>query len=403
MGLFGKKNKGPQPATAEDAKLLRDSLVLMLKELERKADQPDTEGVEELIKRLGRFPSPTGVKRELLRLIPSLVDGEDVGTPFGEAALAMGQTMEVIAFADPELEESLDEFRGEIPDWVDPPRARRLRRDARRLADKARPLRNRMLAARKQTRELVVQLAGRLGDSSGAAGRVDRVLSELETAISTNDAARLEALRPTLLDQVVAAREDTRELRENLDAALMEVQALRGTVDAQADALSQARRELARDPLTGVANRRALDGELPRMVAEAHAGGSLALLALDIDHFKSVNDTYGHAAGDVVLRSVAQKVMDLLRGEDLMARAGGEEFVVLLPGSNPAGAMQVAERIREGVAGLNFTQEGKAFKVTISIGVAMLRRDESGETLWARADAALYDAKHGGRDQAVAA
>lgn len=402
MGLFDRS--GPKQATPRDAALLRDGLVQVLQTLERRAEEPDSRGVEALVERLGRFPSPTGLKREVNRLLPTLLDTTDLGTPFGEAAGAMGQALDVLAFPDPKLDGPVQSFVESIPGHVDLPQSKRLRRDALRLVKRATPIRGRMLAARERTRDLLVLLAARLGSSGGAAARVDRVLGELERALSTNDAEALAAMQPRLLQQLSGAREDTQALRGALEEALSQVQALQSTVSAQADALSNAKEELSRDPLTQVANRRALDKTLPRMVAEAHATGqALSVLALDIDHFKSVNDTYGHAAGDVVLKSVAQKAASLLRGEDLMARSGGEEFVVLLAGSPRSKAMNVAERIRLGVESLPFTQGGRRFHVTLSIGVAQLQPGEPGEDALARADAALYQAKHGGRNQAIAA
>jgi diguanylate cyclase (GGDEF)-like protein len=182
------------------------------------------------------------------------------------------------------------------------------------------------------------------------------------------------------------------------------VQTLQRTVDAQAEALRNAKQKLSQDPLPQIANRRALDQELPRLVAEAQATGApLTVLALDIDHFKAVNDTYGHAAGDVVLKAVAQKAASLLRSEDLLARAGGEEFVALLPGTPLPVALKIAERIRSGIESLPFSQGAVRFTVTMSIGVSQLTATEEGADALARADAALYQAKHGGRNQSIAA
>lgn len=402
MGFFDRS--GPKQATPQDAALIRDGLVHVIQTLERRAEDPDSSGVDALVQRLGRFPAPTGLKKELTRLLPTLVDTTDLGTPFADAVQAMSETMKVLAFPEPELVAPLEAFSEQIPPWLDLPQAKRLRRDALRLAKQVKPMRVRMLAARQQTRELLVQLAARLGDSGGAAARVDRVLGDLEHALSTNDAEALATIQPKLLEQVSSAREATSSLRSDLELALAEVVNLQRTVDAQTEALQSAKQKLSQDPLTQVANRRALDQELPRLVAEAQATGEpLAVLALDIDHFKVVNDTYGHAAGDVVLKAVAQKAASLLRSQDLLARSGGEEFVALLPATPTHMALQIAERIRLGIEALPFSQGAVRFTVTMSIGVAQLEGKEAGEDALARADAALYQAKHGGRNQAIAA
>ncbi|MBN8527401.1 MAG: GGDEF domain-containing protein [Planctomycetes bacterium] len=153
--------------------------------------------------------------------------------------------------------------------------------------------------------------------------------------------------------------------------------------------------ELARsDPLTG--SWRRWYGEA-RLAELAEGGAVVAVCIADIDHFKKVNDSHGHAGGDRVLAAVAKALAGGVRSEDLVARMGGEEFLILLPGTPPAGAQQVAERLRQSVAALS----GLPQAVTVSLGVACCRRDESAGELVARADAALYRAKQQGRDRVV--
>lgn len=165
------------------------------------------------------------------------------------------------------------------------------------------------------------------------------------------------------------------------------------------DALAAAHR----DPLTGIGNRAALEDHLAREVALARRHHqSLSLLVVDIDWFKQVNDRHGHTIGDAVLRSVARVTKELLRGDDLLFRFGGEEFVVLLRGTPQDGAMIVAERIRAAIAAASCICEGKDIKVTVSLGVATLR-EEDGDRLFDRADHALYEAKQQGRNRVQAA
>jgi diguanylate cyclase (GGDEF)-like protein len=125
---------------------------------------------------------------------------------------------------------------------------------------------------------------------------------------------------------------------------------------------------------------------------------------LDLDHFKRINDTYGHLAGDDVLKAFAELVRNCLRKEDLLARYGGEEFVVLLPGAAPAAAAILAERIREEVAARPFDANGRLVRVTVSQGVASEGGDTlpSLEAMLGRADEALYSAKNQGRNRVVA-
>ena len=170
----------------------------------------------------------------------------------------------------------------------------------------------------------------------------------------------------------------------------------------------QASLELAvTDALTGLHNRRYLDSHIAALFADSVARGrQLSMLLLDIDRFKSINDTYGHDAGDEVLREFALRVRAHTRGIDVVARFGGEEVVVLVPDTPLEGARNVAERIREQVETLPFPIHGGARRVavTVSIGVAARQAgDTSGADILKRADLALYRAKDEGRNRVVAA
>lgn len=157
------------------------------------------------------------------------------------------------------------------------------------------------------------------------------------------------------------------------------------------------------DPLSGCVNRRGFDQEFTRALARAErAGDPVALLAVDIDHFKTVNDSFGHAAGDIVIRDVGALLRDRVRVGDVVARTGGEEFVVILPGADEVGAGALARRVVEAVRERRFDAvPGRS--VTVSVGVAAedVHDAEVAEALKARADAALYAAKRAGRDRAV--
>ena len=160
--------------------------------------------------------------------------------------------------------------------------------------------------------------------------------------------------------------------------------------------LGENERLATRDSLTGLANRRLFDESLQREVARARRLATpLSLLVLDVDHFKQVNDTYGHQTGDEVLREVADALVANTKNYDVAARYGGDEFVVLLPGCSRDDALRVAERVRHGIS----RAVGEA-PVTISAGVASVPDNATdAERLMAAADAALYDAKRTGRDR----
>ncbi|MDM7461620.1 MAG: GGDEF domain-containing protein [bacterium] len=154
------------------------------------------------------------------------------------------------------------------------------------------------------------------------------------------------------------------------------------------------------DGLTGLHNHRAFQDYLEEQFQTAmHKKQPLSLILMDVDHFKQYNDTYGHQAGDEVLRRVAQILKQSVRDGDFVARYGGEEFAVVLPRTDAENAVQVAERLREAIASAEWTLR----PITGSFGVASIRPDmETRREIIESADQALYEAKRGGRNRVVA-
>ncbi|MFO0995333.1 MAG: PleD family two-component system response regulator [Alphaproteobacteria bacterium] len=159
------------------------------------------------------------------------------------------------------------------------------------------------------------------------------------------------------------------------------------------------------DSLTGIYNRRYLMAHLGTLLGKCQSDSqTLAALMVDIDHFKAVNDSRGHAAGDAVLREIANRLSGRVRGSDLVARLGGEEFVVVLPSAEAASASAVAERIRETAAATPIEIPGEQpIAVTLSIGIAVSEPADSVDALLRRSDEALYAAKAGGRNRVIMA
>ncbi|HLN05294.1 MAG TPA: sensor domain-containing diguanylate cyclase [Acidimicrobiales bacterium] len=189
------------------------------------------------------------------------------------------------------------------------------------------------------------------------------------------------------------------------------VQAIEFFADQCAVAVVQARRyeevraEARTDALTGLANRRALDAAVVRAISRGRREAALcAVLFIDIDHFKDINDTLGHAVGDAVLQRVGRGLRDRLRRGDLLARYGGEEFVALLSDTDLQAAMRVAETLRRRIATLEFDSLTGGLPVRVSIGVAQLSEDRmSAGSLVSAADAAMYEAKRQGRNRVCVA
>lgn len=211
----------------------------------------------------------------------------------------------------------------------------------------------------------------------------------------SSDRIDIEAMNAGALDYLVKGEISPRALERSLRYALK-----------LGETLEALRRLATRDQLTGLLNRRELDRILVEETERAQRfKQSVALVMVDIDHFKSVNDTHGHPAGDAVLREVGQKLATHVRTVDRAARFGGEEFALVLVQTDKVAAMEVARRILASIAAEPVvTQTGLVLPLTASAGVAVLPGDaDRVESLISAADKALYTAKKSGRNRAVAA
>ena len=262
--------------------------------------------------------------------------------------------------------------------------------------------------------------APRIAAASGGDDWLEAAMSRAEAqAVATGEPAEVAAgsgaalARPlqgregTTLAVVTIARSRAAFTAEEHD--LLAYLAAQGAASIENVLLHErAEHQAATDALTGLANRRQFE---ERLLAEVDRTrrfpAPLGLMMLDIDHFKQVNDRFGHQAGDDVLRAVAGAVSACARDVDVAARYGGEEMAVLLPGADIAGALAAAERVRKAVEALDtgiLDAEGDPVRVTVSLGVASLGEGPlDGEDLVAQADAALYRAKHAGRNRSEAA
>ncbi|WP_341648906.1 GGDEF domain-containing protein [Thauera humireducens] len=208
--------------------------------------------------------------------------------------------------------------------------------------------------------------------------------------------AVLRAIAQNLAQAALAANESNAALKKSLEATEQETRLLRGELDKH-------RREAMVDPLTGLLNRRGMLIEAAKLFDSSD--GPPALLVMDIDHFKRINDTYGHAVGDIVIQKVAEAMLAIAPDQAMTARFGGEEFVMLVPNASIDRAQQLAEKVRTSIERLRLVRRHDKLEIapfTISVGVALRQREESIEPLFDRADKALYRAKHNGRNCVVA-
>jgi len=248
-------------------------------------------------------------------------------------------------------------------------------------------------------------------------GEIDQVMSMVETAVGQTNLYG-EELRGAV--RSLAIPSETREqLRVVVDSLIrvtreMEVsnkilgsrlQETRDEIKTLQDDLIAVRTESLTDPLTSLANRKAFDTAFATAITAAESSQEpLTLLITDIDHFKRFNDSYGHLTGDQVLRLVALSVKQNVKGADLAARFGGEEFAVILPNTPLRAGLTVAEHIRRAVMSKELVKRSTGEnlgRVTISIGVAAYHQGDTMTTLMERADTCLYAAKRGGRNRVV--
>ena len=227
-------------------------------------------------------------------------------------------------------------------------------------------------------------------------------------AITARPEQRLRALKAGAKDFVAKPAESLEiltRIHNMLEVRLLNIEARNhGRVLEQL--VQDLQEQAVTDPLTGLLNRRFLQEFLPREVMKAHRHGtSLAVIMVDLDFFKRINDVFGHEAGDLVLRKVAGTIKGTFRGSDVACRYGGEEFVLILPGATLEGARQKAETIRLSIASLDLMQRDRSLgRVTASLGVALYpEHGADADALVRAADAALYAAKEGGRNRVVVA
>lgn len=216
-----------------------------------------------------------------------------------------------------------------------------------------------------------------------------------------SDTAKPEQLRRTV-ELLISENEKMSSEANKLSSSLEQS---RAQIEEMRTCLAEAREDGLRDPLTNLANRRKFEQTLVQEVAEAKSDGTeMCLVMLDIDHFKAVNDTFGHVVGDGVLKYVASLLTKNVKGRDAAARYGGEEFAIILPQTKAQHAESLVEQVRIQLeqTKLVLTESNRPLgKITASFGIAQLRHDDDPQKLIQRADAKLYEAKNQGRNRIV--
>ena len=324
---------------------------------------------------------------ELLALCTSLTDGLTDLAEDGSWAQGQGQA----------LRQRLDGVN-----------SARAVRAARELLDDTRERQRALQAERSLARyalkQIVREVLSGLGDLAGETGRFsDKVQGYAEVIEAADSLDSLGAVVRELLGESRAVHQLMASARERLDDEHRRANTLAQQVDALEGELRRLSDEVSTDALTQVANRRGLakafEQESARAVRDSVASAPLAVGLIDIDNFKKLNDSLGHAAGDVALKSLAARVTEWLRPIDHVARFGGEEFVVLLPATPVAEGQQVLTRLQRRLSASLFMHQGREVFVTFSAGVSAWQPGETLEAALARADEGLYEAKRTGKNR----
>ncbi len=277
--------------------------------------------------------------------------------------------------------------------------------EARSQQQRVRAERN---AARDALKGLVHQLLGELGTLGEQTGRFhDSVGRHAEAVESADTLESLAGVVREMVDESRAVQTLVGQTQERLLAQHSRAGALESRVRELETDLRRLSEEVSTDALTQVANRRGLalafEAECARHVRDGGAAGPLAVGLIDIDNFKKLNDTLGHQAGDVALKTLAGAVRERLRPGDHLARFGGEEFVVLLPATQVAEAQHALTRLQRALTASLFMHDNKEVFVTFSAGVTVWRPSEALERVLERADEALYEAKRTGKNRTCVA
>ena len=238
-----------------------------------------------------------------------------------------------------------------------------------------------------------------VGDSSNYAKHLDDFIDKLK---ETDNLDEIKKVKYEIIKATIEVKEKTDEIKKQLLEANKAIKKSRERLEKLEQELEKTKEKTLYDGLTKAYNRAVFDDRIVKEIAKAkRENKTLFLVMIDIDHFKNINDTYGHQTGDMVLKILTQQIQKVIRDIDFFARYGGEEFSLLLPDVSLERAKEVAERVRKKIEKTKFIYKQEEVKVTISLGMTQLKDDDDAKSLIGRADKALYEAKNSGRNRVV--
>ena len=402
IGGRGAPSTSSSPRPVNSADDLRNAAKHLLEELYRASQAAESEpeflrDVRRLASQLARATSDAELEDLALRAqelrFPAMKEakkeGDGVEAQVVDATVPVAKSIGIAGMVQG-VARLLEQVRNGLPR---PRFVKSFREEMEHLAHGVLFLRQTAEVLRNSVGELADVLGPLAADEPAAPLRLRSVRDQITRAANLHE---LEQLREQLLQEATVLVEEANSRSERATEAqsLMRIHAAHAKVLelALADATTMAQT----DPLTGLANRHGLERFVER---QASSKADVGIIALDVDHFKKVNDTYGHDVGDVVLRHIAQTVSGELRGGDHAFRVGGEEFLVVLADTDAQGAKATAERLRVRVERQLIRSGEHSLKVTISLGVAVWGSGQGFQSTVKAADQALYAAKRAGRNR----
>ncbi len=409
LSIFLLKSMG----TAAGEAAVGKSLGALCESLEKAADASQIKRIHKQLKEIVRKEKPVDIN-QLLSTIKSMKKSllaqsgleNDLRLLVGEFKRMITMALhhiESLSLHDKESQRLFSECREEFQELKSVEQLSRYSGKFKQLFSKTLLFEDETERERDELKKIITILAdsisGLLHSSGDFDSGLDDCVDRLQKAKSLSE---VQEIRAALLQQAQGLQVRTRQMVENVRLAQTQVDDANKKVESLKQQMEKVKQEIIIDPLTRTYNRRAYDEKIKQeIMGFQRYSRPTALAIVDIDHFKNVNDTYGHRTGDGVLRILSGVMKKEIREIDVLARYGGEEFALILPHTSYEQALEVSERIRRKVEESRFTYKGKPFLVTVSIGVGTLKAEDTLDTYVERVDQALYRAKNSGRNRVV--
>ncbi len=368
--------------SADGSKKWVESLEKVKQMLKERLDLETLQQTKEILLKLGLSSRDTRdvVYRDLVRILFSLMDVE---TDSQEAKKYQDEV------------KALREKLTSNPNNLDLPE---IRKRLKELIEKKERLESEYIQSlhkklNKALQALIYTISTFSESSSSFSYTFQNHIDEINDMISSKE-IDVDELSKRLIAIAIKIKDTTISMQEEINRYSQKLKEAQSTIEDLRRKLNEAQMNMITDPLTGVYNRRGLFHFLSQEIERAlRYKQPFSIIMADLDHFSDINNTYGHLAGDIVLKKFCSTVLSMIRKVDIMGRYGGEEFVIILPNTTVENAYQVAEKIRLAISKLKFQYKDKVFGVTSSFGVTQFKESDTVESILKRADKALYKAK----------